>query len=60
MSRRWLLWSLLAALVLGMLMVLVWLAGRYEKSRWQDLLEHDAQQAVLDLKSGMQRNAQRA
>lgn len=57
-SRRWSLWALLVALLLGLLGLLVWLAGRYESSLVQDRLEHNAAEAVTDIRSGLTRNIQ--
>lgn len=58
LSRRWLLWTLLATLLAGLFGVLVWLAGRYEQGRWQDRQEQDAMAAVQDIRSALLRNAQ--
>jgi two-component system, LuxR family, sensor histidine kinase DctS len=58
MSRRWLLWGMLAILLLSMLGVLIWLAGRYETSQWLDRLERDAHEANRQIKSGLLRNVQ--
>ncbi|WP_431099428.1 two-component system sensor histidine kinase NtrB [Polaromonas aquatica] len=57
-SRRWSLWALLVVLVLALLGTLVWLAGRYESSMVQSRLEHDATEAVTDIRSGLTRNIQ--
>ncbi|HEY3046653.1 MAG TPA: PAS domain S-box protein [Polaromonas sp.] len=57
-SRRWSLWILLMALVLALLVMLVWLAGRYESSQVQGRLEHDAAETVTDIRSGLTRNIQ--
>ncbi len=57
-SRRWLLWVLLMALVLALLVMLVWLAGRYESSQVQGRLEHNAAETVADIRSGLTRNIQ--
>jgi len=57
-SRRWSLWVLLVALVAALLGILVWLAGRYESSMVQSRLEHDASEAVTDIRSGLTRNIQ--
>lgn len=56
--RRWSLWTLLVALVVGMLIIMVWLAGRYEASQVQDKLDRDAAQAVVEIRSGLNRNLQ--
>jgi two-component system, LuxR family, sensor histidine kinase DctS len=55
---RWLLWSLLAVLVLSLLATLVWLAGRYETSQAHSQVERDAVDALGDLRSGLTRNVQ--
>lgn len=55
---RWLLWGLLAVLVVSLLATLVWLAGRYESSREQAQVERDALDALSDLRSGLTRNVQ--
>jgi two-component system, LuxR family, sensor histidine kinase DctS len=55
--RRWL-WLLLVGLVLALLGMLVWLAARYEASQVQDKLEHDAQVAASDIRSGLARSLQ--
>jgi len=55
---RWPLWILLVALVAGMLVTLVWLAGRYEASQVQDKLERDTAEAVTDIRAALNRNVQ--
>ena len=55
---RWSLWVLLAALVAGLLVTLVWLAGRYEASQVQDKLERDTAEAAADIRSALNRNVQ--
>ncbi len=50
------LWLALVALVAALLVMLVWLAGRYEASQVQDKLDLDAALAVADIRSGMTRN----
>lgn len=45
-------------LVVGMLIIMVWLAGRYEASQVQDKLDRDTAQAVVEIRSGLQRNLQ--
>ncbi|MFC5519783.1 two-component system sensor histidine kinase NtrB [Polaromonas jejuensis] len=55
-SRRWSLWALLVALVVALLGTLIWLSGRYESSMVQSRLEHDAAEAVADIRSGLTRN----
>ena len=57
-SRRWSLWVLMVTLVVALLGILVWLAGRYESSMVQSRLEHDAGEAVTDIRSGLTRNIQ--
>ncbi len=56
--RRWSLWLLLGVLVAGVLGTLVWLAGRYEASQVQDVLERDAVDAVADVRASLARNLQ--
>ena len=56
--RRGALWLWLVLLVAGLLVTLVWLAGRYEVSQVQDGLDRDATNAVSDLRSGLTRNVQ--
>ena len=56
--RHWFLWLLLAALVLALLVTVVWLAGRHEIEQVQGALDRDTADAVTDLRSGLQRNAQ--
>jgi len=57
-SRRWALWGLLVALLLGILSTLVWLAGRYEAGLVQSRLEEDAVQMATDIRTGLTRNVQ--
>ena len=56
--QRWFLWVLLAALVLVLVGTVVWLAGRHEVQQVQEQLDRDTLDAVADLRSGLQRNAQ--
>jgi two-component system sensor histidine kinase DctS len=56
--KRWFLWVLLAILVLALLVTVVWLAGRHEVEQAQTALDRDTADAVSDLRSGLQRNAQ--
>lgn len=56
--RRWSLWTLLVALVAGMLVTQVWLAGRYEVSQVQDRLDRDTADVVADLRSAFAHNLQ--
>lgn len=55
---RALLWTLMVALVAGMLVTLVWLAGRYEASQVQERVERDVAEAVADLRTGFSRDLQ--
>ena len=55
---RWLLWALLLALVAALLVILVWLAGRYEASQVQGRLERDTADALGDIRSGLTRDVQ--
>jgi two-component system sensor histidine kinase DctS len=57
-SQRWGLWVWLIVLVAGVLVTLVWLAGRYEASQVQSKLERDTADALGDLRSALTRNAQ--
>ena len=45
-------------LVVGMLIMMVWLAGRYEATQVQDKLDRDAAQAVVEIRSSLNRNLQ--
>ena len=56
--QRWSLWGLLAVLVVGILATLVWLAGRHEVSQVQGQLDRDTADAVVDLRSALNRNVQ--
>jgi len=56
--RRWFLWVILAALVLVLVGVVVWLAGRHEVQQVQEQLDRDNLDAVADLRIGLARNAQ--
>ena len=56
--RRWSLWSLLIALVVGLLITLVWLAGRYEASQVQEKVERDTADALADVRGALARNGQ--
>ena len=57
-TRRGSLWLLLLSLVVALLGLLVWLAGRYESSLVQSRLEDNAAQAASDIRSGLNRNIQ--
>ena len=56
--RRSTLWSVLMLLVIALLVMLVWLAGRYEAAQVQNKVEHDAAQAVEGIRSAFMRNVQ--
>ena len=56
--RRSTLWSVLMLLVVALLVMLVWLAGRYEAAQVQNKVEHDAAQAVEGIRSAFMRNVQ--
>ena len=55
-GHRRVLWLALVVLVAALLVMLVWLAGRYEAAQAQDKLEQDAALAVSDIRAGMTRN----
>ena len=55
---RWLLWTSLVALLVALLAILVWLAGRYEASQVQSKLERDTADAIGDIRSALTRNVQ--
>jgi two-component system sensor histidine kinase DctS len=57
-TRRWALWSLLVALIVALLAMLMWLAGRYESGQMQSLLESDVAEAVSDIRTSLLRNVQ--
>jgi len=56
--RRWSLWPVLIGLVVTMLVILVWLAGRYEASQVQSRVERDVGDAAADIRSGLARDLQ--
>ncbi|RYF64968.1 MAG: PAS domain-containing sensor histidine kinase, partial [Comamonadaceae bacterium] len=56
--RRWFLWLLLALLVLGLLVTVVWLAGRHEVEQVQDRLDRDTELAAIDLRLNLARTLQ--
>jgi two-component system sensor histidine kinase DctS len=56
--RRRVLWAVLVILVLSMLSILVWLAGRYEVTQVQSRIERDAADAVSDIRTALTRNVQ--
>jgi two-component system sensor histidine kinase DctS len=58
LARRRTLWSALLLLVVGMLVILVWLAGKYEASQVQGKLERDIAQAVTYVRAAFARNVQ--
>ena len=58
LPRRGVLWAVLVALVAALLVMLVWLAARYEASQLQDQLERDLKVAVNDIRNGLSRNLQ--
>ena len=57
-TRRWVLWGLLVTLIVALLAMLMWLAGRYESSQAQDRLDRDVAAAASDIRSGLLRNVQ--
>jgi two-component system, LuxR family, sensor histidine kinase DctS len=57
-TRRGSLWTLLVALVVLLLVILVWLAGRHESGLVQSRLEQSALDAVVDVRSALNRNLQ--
>ncbi len=57
-TRRGSLWLALLSLVVALLGLLVWLAGRYESSLAQGRLDANAAQAATDIRSGLNRNLQ--
>ena len=57
-SRRRALWLLLVFLVGALLVLLVWLAGRYEASQLQTRLERDASESAGDVRAALTRNIQ--
>jgi len=57
-DRRLSLWVALVGLVTAVLITLVWLAGRYEASQVQTVLERDTQDAINDIRSGLMRDVQ--
>jgi two-component system, LuxR family, sensor histidine kinase DctS len=57
-TRRGSLWTLLVALVVLLLVILVWLAGRHESALVQSRLEQSALDAVVDVRSALNRNLQ--
>ncbi len=57
-TRRMALWLVLLALVAGLLVTLIWLAGRYEADQVQSRADRDAQDAASDVRAGLTRNVQ--
>ena len=57
-NRRLSLWLALLVLVVALMGLLVWLAGRYESSLVQSRLEDNAAEAAVDILSGLNRNLQ--
>ena len=57
-QRRGWLWLMLTSLVAVLMVMLVWLAGRYESSQVQSSLERDTQDAVGDVRAALTRNVQ--
>ena len=57
-NRRVSLWLALLVLLVLLLGLLVWLAGRYESGMVQSRLERNAAEAVTDIRSGLNRNLQ--
>ncbi len=58
MQRRIALWLALLLLVAGLLVTLIWLAGRYEADQIQARIDRDAQDAASDVRSSLTRNIQ--
>ena len=57
-TGRMALWSALLFLVAGLLVTLIWLAGRYESDQVQARVDRDAQDAASDVRFGLTRNVQ--
>ncbi len=57
-TRRMALWFALLMLVAGLLVTLIWLAGRYEAGQVQSRADSDAQDAASDVRAGLTRNVQ--
>ncbi len=58
LTRRMALWFALLLLVAGLLVTLIWLAGRYEADQVQSRADRDAQDAASDVRAGLTRNVQ--
>jgi two-component system, LuxR family, sensor histidine kinase DctS len=56
--RRRALWVVLVLLVVALLVMLVWLAGRYEAAQLQDRVENDAADAAGGVRAAFTRNVQ--
>ncbi len=56
LRSRWLLWSLLIALLTGLLGLLTFLTGRYEASRVQSRLDTEVNGLAGDIRNGLARN----
>jgi two-component system sensor histidine kinase DctS len=50
------LWVTLCTVVLALMLLLVWLSGRYQSSRLQDQLDRDASEVVTELRRNLMRN----
>jgi two-component system sensor histidine kinase DctS len=55
-DRRFSLWIALVVLVVALLVTLVWLAGRYEASQYQDELDRDTADAATEIRNGFDQN----
>jgi two-component system sensor histidine kinase DctS len=55
-DRRFSLWIALVVLVVALLVTLVWLAGRYEASQYQDELDRDTADAASEIRNGFDQN----
>lgn len=56
LRSRWLLWSLLIALLAGLLGLLAFLTGRYEASNVQSRLDAEVSAMAGDVRNGLNRN----
>ncbi len=57
-GQRVALWLALVVLIAGLLMTLIWLAGRYEADQIQDRVDRDTQDAASEIRSALARNVQ--
>jgi two-component system, LuxR family, sensor histidine kinase DctS len=57
-GKRVALWLALVVLVAGLLMTLIWLAGRYEADQIQDRVDRDTQDAASEIRGALARNVQ--